>query len=89
MTDPVYPYNPTDQFDFEQQIMSCWGLTKDLKDLSEGITEENMSEDQIVNVLIGLEQLYELRFDKLFRTFEQFNRERYQLLKQVGETDHA
>jgi len=72
-----------DQFDYEQQIMSCWNITSDLKDLSEEILEGNLSKDQIGNVLIGLEQLYNIRFEKLFRIFEQFNRERYSLLNTV------
>lgn len=72
-----------DQFDYEQQIMSCWNITSDMKDLSEEILEGNLSKDQIGNVLIGLEQLYNIRFEKLFRIFEQFNRERYSLLDTV------
>ena len=72
-----------DQFDYEQQIMSCWNITSDLKDLSEEILEGNLSKDQIGNVLIGLEQLYNIRFNKLFLIFEQFNRERYSLLDTV------
>ena len=72
-----------DQFDYEQQIMSCWNITSDLKDLSEEILEGNLSKDQISNVLIGLDQLYNIRFEKLFRIFEQFNRERYSLLNTV------
>lgn len=71
-----------DQFDFEQQIMNCWNVTTDLKDLNEGVLESSLSRDQIANALIGIEQLYNIRFEKLFRMFEQFNRERYEMLKQ-------
>lgn len=78
-----------DQFDYEQQIMSCWNITSDLKDLSEEILEGNLSKDQIGNVLIGLEQLYNIRFEKLFRIFEQFNRERYDLLRKARDTHFA
>jgi hypothetical protein len=60
-----------DRFDFEQQIMNCWNVTTDLKDLTEEVIEGNLSKDQISNVLMGLEQLYQIRFDKLFRMFEQ------------------
>jgi hypothetical protein len=78
-----------DQFDYEQQIMSCWNITSDLKDLSEEILEGDLSKDQIGNVLIGLEQLYNVRFNKLFRIFEQFNRERYSLLDKVKDPKFA
>jgi hypothetical protein len=38
-----------------------------------------MSPDQIANALMGMQELYEIRFDKLFRTFEQ-------LVNQHGKT---
>jgi hypothetical protein len=68
-------YAEFNRFDFEQQIMSCWGVTTDLKDLSEEVMEGNLTKDQITNVLMGLEQLYNIRFEKLFRQFEQLIRE--------------
>ena len=58
-------------YDLEQQIMECWHITDDIKILSEEVIEGDFSKDQISNVLIGLEQLYILRFNKLFRTYEQ------------------
>lgn len=60
-----------DRFDFEQQIMSCWNVTTDLKDLNEAVLESDLTKDQISNTLMGIEQLYQIRFDKLFRQFEQ------------------
>jgi hypothetical protein len=58
-------------YDLEQQIMECWHITDDIKIVSEEIIEGDLSKDQISNVLLGLEQLYILRFNKLFRTYEQ------------------
>jgi len=58
-------------YDLEQQIMECWHITEDIKIVSEEIIEGDLSKDQISNMLIGLEQLYNLRFNKLFRTYEQ------------------
>jgi hypothetical protein len=60
-----------DRLEMETQIMSCWNITTDLKDLTEGVLEYDMSPDQIANALMGMQELYEIRFDKLFRTFEQ------------------
>ena len=68
-----------DRFEMETQIMSCWNITTDLKDLTEGVLEYDMSQDQIANALMGIQELYEIRFDKLFRTFEQ-------LVNQHGKT---
>jgi len=80
--------NRFDRFDFEQQIMSCWNITTDLKDLNEGVIESNLSKDQISNALMGIEQLYELRFNKLFQQFETLVREHAQSLDRdyIGET---
>ncbi len=68
-----------DRFEMETQIMSCWNVTTDLKDLTEGVLEYDMSQDQIANALMGMQELYEIRFDKLFRIFEQ-------LVNQHGKT---
>lgn len=68
-------YQAFNRFDFEQQIMSCWHVTTDIKDLSEEVLEGDMTKDQITNVLMGMEQMYEIRFNKLFRQFEQLVRE--------------
>ena len=64
-----------DRFDFEQQIMNCWNVTSDLKDLNEALLESDLTKDQISNILTGIEQLYQIRFDKLFRQFETLVRE--------------
>ena len=60
------------RFDFEQQLLECWGVTKDIKTLCEAVCDRSpaMTEDEIANVLIGLESLYELKFDKLWQMFE-------------------
>lgn len=60
------------RFDFEEQIMLCWNITKDLQDLNEEILEGNLTKDQISNIIVGIEELYEIRFRKLLRTLEQF-----------------
>ncbi len=68
-------YQKFNRFDFEHQIMNCWHVTTDIKDLSEEVLEGDMTKDQITNVLMGMEQMYEIRFNKLFRQFEQLVRE--------------
>lgn len=62
-------------FDLEQQILDCWNITTDLKTLCTAVGEEQVSQDEIMNILIGLEQLYGLKFDQLFSTFEEHLRE--------------
>ena len=60
-----------DRFELEQQILDCWHIVDELKTLSEAVCDNNLSTDQTANILMGLEQLYQLKFDKLFQTFEE------------------
>ena len=61
---------PNDRFDFEQQIQKCWLITDDIADIAEGVLERDLDKDQIVNALNGIQQLYELKFNKLWDLFE-------------------
>jgi hypothetical protein len=63
------------RFDLEQEIMECWNITSDLQDVyryvMEGDSEMNtVQRDRVANLLLGLSELYELKFNKAFRTFE-------------------
>jgi len=60
----------SDRFDFEQQIMQCWRVTEDIKDISEGIIEDNLTLEEVTSILVGLRQMYELKFNKLWDCFE-------------------
>ena len=60
----------TDRFDLEQQIMKCWNITEEIKLLNENVLENNeYTKDDISNYLLGLETIYEAKFDKLFNMF--------------------
>ena len=62
-----------DRFDFEQQIMSCWNVTSDIKTVTEYLLDAPLKddrEDKIANMLMGIEALYQAKFDKLFTQFE-------------------
>jgi hypothetical protein len=58
------------RFDLEQQILDCWGITDDLKLLAEAEGNQRLSKDQTLNILIGLQELYNLKFEQMFNTFE-------------------
>ena len=66
------------QFDLEQQIMECWNVTTDLRRVTEYLLDaplEPNREDKIANMLMGMEALYEVKFDKCFKTFEKLLKE--------------
>ena len=61
----------SDRFDFEQQILKCWNVTDDIKEVSEAITKMDLlSIDDTTNALNGLSAMYELKFNKLWDLFE-------------------
>jgi len=59
-----------DRFDFEQNIFNCWHVVDDIKQLNEMVSERGTSPDDTVNVLLGIEILYNDRFQKLMDSFE-------------------
>lgn len=65
-----------DRFDLEQQIMDCWGIVDDLKAIEEAVLEgddfrgmEAKHSDKIAN-LLSIHHLYQLKFERLWSTFE-------------------
>ena len=58
------------QFEKEQQIMICWNITADLREINEQLMESRISVDVVSNLLLKKEKLYEIKFNKLFTIFE-------------------
>jgi hypothetical protein len=65
-------------FDFEQNLLKCWCVTDDIDTLCRGVLENNLTTDQIANTLLGMKELYELRFNTLFENFEGMLKEQQQ-----------
>jgi hypothetical protein len=65
-----------DKFDLEQAILMAWHTSDDLRLVIEYITEQNLSTDQILNMLIGLAGLHDLRCEKTVNVFERLINER-------------
>jgi hypothetical protein len=61
----------TDRFDLEQHIMKCWNVTEDIDLLYKNVMEKDMSTDDIANFLLGLETIYNHKFEELFDTFSE------------------
>lgn len=58
-----------DRFTLEQDIMECWGVVDDIKMLA---TTERLQHNQaeMQQVLNAVHTLYQIKFEKLFNTFE-------------------
>ena len=59
-------------FDLEDRIMECWNITNDINVVySEQLDSPDlMSDDELANILIGLEALYNRKFARLFQSYE-------------------
>ena len=69
-----------DRFEFEQQIMECWNVTSDIKTVAKYLMDAPLEpdrEDKIANMLIGIEALYNAKFDELFRQYEAIIKEQH------------
>lgn len=61
------------RFELEQRIMSCWSVVDDLKAIYTAHQDRRaMSVDEMSNVLMGLEHLYNIKFEALFECFEKY-----------------
>ena len=63
----------TKLYDLEPMIMDCWHVCDDLqavfKQIGDG--ERNPTQDELMNALIGMQQLYQWKFEQLFFKYEQ------------------
>ena len=72
-----------DIFELEQSIMQCWNVVDDIKLITQQVYDRPtpLTEDEIGNLLIGLETMYQLKFEKCFAEFEAVCREFHKFRK--------
>ena len=58
----------SNRFDLEQNIMQCWNVCDDIQLALD--SWDNLDEDQKQNYLIELKQMYQLKFEKCWNSFE-------------------
>jgi hypothetical protein len=66
----------TNRFELEQSFLRCWDITEDLRLLAEKCEEIDNVElaDEISNIVLGIQSIYECRFQKAFDQFEELLR---------------
>lgn len=67
------------QFDLEQRIMQCWDVVDDLDTLFTHVLDYNPAptHDEIANTLLGIKQLYDMKFQTLMSTYEKYLKEQH------------
>jgi hypothetical protein len=58
----------SDRFDLEQNIMQCWNVCDDIQLMLD--SWDSLDEDDKQNYLIGLKQMYQMKFERCWSTFE-------------------
>ena len=79
-------------FDLEQEIFECWRVTNDIDLVTTHFVEDPKWEgmdgaltDAIMNKYFALKELYELRFEKLWSSFEEVCRDYHRMRKLMEE----
>lgn len=51
--------------------MDCWNVVTDIRTLNQQYQDVgNLTQDQVANYLLGLETIYQVKFEQLFAQFE-------------------
>lgn len=61
-----------DLYELEPHIMDCWSVCNDLETVFRqiGDGDRDPTPDEMMNTLMGMQQLYQWKFEKLFNKYE-------------------
>ena len=65
----------TQAFDLEQDILKCWNITDDIGEIATDLEDGHMEITQAAQALRAYQQVYQRRFEKCFKRFEDYNQE--------------
>ena len=62
----------SNMYEIEKSILDCWKVCNDLETvfIQIGDGEKEPSHDELMNTLMGMQQLYEWKFSQLFEAYE-------------------
>jgi hypothetical protein len=80
-------------FDLEQQLLDCWRVTDDIKLITKHFVEDPVWEemdpkvsDALMSKYFAIKELYELKFDEMWHTFESVCKEYHKYKKAAKES---
>ena len=64
-------------YDLEQQMLECWNVTKDIDLVTRYLVDnsDGYTDDDVMNKYFAIKDLYELKFEQMWDTFEQVCKE--------------
>ena len=66
----------TKPYDLEPMILDCWRVCDDLEVVFKQVGDDEPTEDELMNALIGMKQLYQWKFEQLFIKYEEILRDK-------------
>jgi hypothetical protein len=65
-------------YDLEPMIMDCWHVCADLQVISKqiGDGERDPTQDELMNALLGMQQVYQWKFEQLINKYEEVCRDK-------------
>lgn len=64
--------------DLEQKILGCWQITDDIDEVFQYFYEtETIDKDVLAHILLGLKEIYNIKFENTFNLYEQALKEYY------------
>jgi hypothetical protein len=76
-------------FELEQDILKCWNITSDLREILDDWQQGRMADEDVMQAMDAYVKVYENRFERTFRRFEQQCRNLHALRQQVRAQDLA
>ena len=63
--------------ELEQQIMECWNVTHDIELVTKHLIDhsDGYTDDDVINKYTAIKDLYEVKFESLWKTFEDVTEE--------------
>mgnify|MGYP001042038036 CR=1 FL=1 len=58
-------------YELEPMILDCWRVCDDLQVVLRQVGDGEPTEDELMNALMGMQQLYQWKFEQLFFKYEQ------------------
>jgi len=78
--------------DLEMEIHKVWNVVDDLGTFEQALNNEDLSEDDIINLVIGIRTMADLRLKQLFSVYEDYlenERVQNEIRKAQEETEKA
>ena len=66
----------TKMYELEPMILDCWRVCDDFQVVLRQVGDGEPTEDELMNALIGMQQVYQWKFEQLFIKYEEALRDR-------------